>query len=146
VLAGWYLDVAHSRQVFALAGLESRFRITGAYAARALPRKTVVFTVQQSGALRFYADAAPVSWDGVDAGALDEAIAWFSSRGYRPLLALEDAEEGAFRGRFAGEAAGELDWPPLVEVHAPVRVRIYDPAQRDRYRAGERVETEHIRK
>ena len=37
-------------------GLESRFRIAGAHAARAF-RENVVFSVQESGALRFYAVA-----------------------------------------------------------------------------------------
>jgi hypothetical protein len=32
-----------------------------------------------------------------------------------------------------------------MEVHAPVRVRFYDPATRDRYRAGARIDTEHVR-
>ena len=144
LLAGWYLDVAHDRHVFALAGLESRFRITGAHAARAFPEKTVVFTVQESGALRFYADVPTLAWDSIDPSALDEAIAWFGARGFTALVALEDAEEGDFRRRFADESAGQLDWPAMVEVHAPVRVRIYDPRERDRYRAGVRRETEHI--
>ena len=43
-----------------------------------------------------------------------------------------------FRARFAGEARGPLDWPPLAEVHAPVRVRVYDPEDRAAYRGGVR--------
>ena len=144
LLAGWYLDVAHDRQAFALAGLESRFRITAAHAARAFPEKTVVFTVQQSGALRYYAGIPTLLWDSIDPGALDVALAGLRARGYTPLLALEDAEAGPFRARFAAQMAGQLDWPPMVEVHAPVRVRVYDPVQAARFRGGATVETEHV--
>ena len=144
LLAGWYLDVAHERHAFALAGLESRFRIAGAHAARAFPEKAVVFTVQESGALRFYADVPTLAWDSVDPGALDEAIAWLAARGYTPLFALEDAEERHFRARFSSQGAGQLDWPPTVEIHAPVRVRIYDPGRRVPYAEGGRGDTQHI--
>ena len=42
---------------------------------------------------------------------------------------------------FATQRSGRLDWPPQVEIHAPVRVRFYDPAALERYLAGERVDT-----
>ena len=36
---------------------------------------------------------------------------------------------------------GRLDWPPLVERSRPIRVRVYDPLDRERYLAGDGVLT-----
>jgi hypothetical protein len=144
-VGAWFVQVARERSVFDLATLESRFRLTGAYAARALPANAVVLSVQQSGSIRFYGGRATLAWDAVAPGGLEAALSGLRGRGLAPFVALEDGEEQRFRERFAGEPAGMLDWPPRAEVHAPVRVRIHDPAGRAEYLSGGRVVTEHIR-
>ncbi len=145
VLGGWYLHVAQTRHVFELQALESRFRIAGEYARRALPANAVIFAVQQSGSIRFHGGRRTLAWDAVEPSALDASIGWLRARGFAPYIALEDAEESPFRTRFASQDCGQLDWPPLAEVHAPVRVKIYDPTERARYLSGTRMETQHIR-
>jgi hypothetical protein len=144
-LGAWYLHVARTRHVFDLQSLESRFAIAGRYAARALPSNAVVLSVQQSGSLRFHGGRDTIAWDAIPPDALDRTIATIRSAGRRPFIVLEDAEEPAFRKRFATERFGRLEWPPQVEIHAPVRVHFYDPAALDRYLAGQRVDTEHVR-
>jgi hypothetical protein len=101
--------------------------------------------VQQSGSVRYHGGRATIAWDAIPPGALDATIAALGAAGRRAFIVLEDAEEPGFRARFAGEGSGLLDWPPRAEVHAPVRVRVYDPEDRARYRGGARIETEHIR-
>ena len=145
-IAAWGIHVAVRRQVFELQGLESRFRLTGEYAARALPANAVVFAVQQSGSARFHGGRASLSWDVIAPDALDGTIAWARARGFAPVIALEDEEAPRFRARFGTQAAGQLDWPPDAEIHAPVRVRIFDPGRRVEYTNGGRVQTEHIRR
>jgi hypothetical protein len=145
-LGGWYLHVARVRQALDLQSLESRFAIAGRYAARALPSNVVVLSVQQSGSLRFHGGRDTIAWDAIPSDALDNAIATIRSAGRVPLIALEDAEEPFFRRRFASQRLGRLEWPPSVEIHAPVRVRFYDPASLERYVAGLPVDTEHVRK
>jgi hypothetical protein len=145
LLAGWYLDVATKRHAMDLRTLEARFRVTGEYAARALPANAIALAVQHSGSVRFYAGKPTLAWDGVDPSALDRVIASLTAAGFAPLIILEDAEEQPFRSRFASQRVGQLDWPPSTEIHARVRVRIYDPARRDSYLSGHRVPVEYIR-
>jgi hypothetical protein len=143
LLAGWFVHVAQQRQVFGLAGLESRFVQAGEYAA-SLPAAAVALSVQQSASVRFYGGRATAAWDGVDPAALDSVLAWLTARGRPPFIVLEDVEEPRFRERFAGQAFGALDWPPFADVHASGRVRFYDPAQRAGYLSGVRYKTEIV--
>jgi hypothetical protein len=144
-LGGWHLHVARTRHVFDLQNLESRFVVTGRYVARALPANAVFLAVQESGSLRYHGGRITIAWDAIAPGALDRTIAWLAANGFQPLIALEDAEEPRFRARFASDRFGALDWPPMVEVHAAVRVRIYDPAARAAFAAGSRIVTAHVR-
>jgi oligosaccharyl transferase STT3 subunit len=145
VLCPWYLHVARARHVLDLQGLESRFAIAGRYAGRALPPKALVLAVQQSGSVRFHGGRDTIAWDQIPPDALDRTIARIQSAGRAPFIVLEDAEEPAFRRRFPSQRFGRLEWPPQVEIHAPVRVHFYDPAALDRYLAGQRIDTEHVR-
>lgn len=142
-LAGWSLHVARSRQVFALQWLESRFIEAGDYASSALPSNAVVLSVQESGAVRYHGARLTMMWDAVHD--VDVTARWLSSLNRPMYVALEDREEPAFRRRFAGQALGALDWPPMAEIHAPVRVRFYDVRDRARYLGGERLSVTHVR-
>lgn len=144
VLCAWFVSVARARAVFDLTTLEARFRIAGDYAGRALTDDAVVLAVQQSGSVRYYGRRASLAWDGLPGDRLDAVIAALTGSGRTVFFALEDAEEPAFRSRFAGQHFGGLDWPPFAEVHGPTRVRFYDPRQRARYRAGERHTVEIV--
>ena len=143
-VGAWFVHTARVRSVFDLARLESRFRATGAYAARALPVNAIVVAVQQSGAIRYYGARGAVMWDAVPENDLDRVLAWLRERGYAPLIAVEDGEDAVFRARFRSQMSGRLDWPALAEVHGPVRVRIFDPGVREAFLTGARVETEHV--
>ena len=145
VLCVWYLHVAQTRQVFLLQALESRFVAAGRYAARALPPQAVVLAVQESGSIRYHGDRSTLTWDAIVPSRLDATIAWLIAAGRPPFIAVEDPEEPAFRQRFERQRFGALDWPPMAEIHLPVRVRIYDVAQRDRYLAREQLSVEHVR-
>jgi hypothetical protein len=39
---------------------------------------------------------------------------------------------------------GRLDWPAAAERREPIRVRIYDPADRERFQRGEMIPTQTI--
>ena len=125
VLGAWCVSVAVERHVFELQRLESRFALTGAYAARELPPDAVVLAVQQSSSIRFYAGIPTIDWGAVPADGLDALVTGLQSSG-RPLFAaLEDAETQPFRERFAGQRCGALVDRPFGEVSAAVRVRLY---------------------
>lgn len=144
-LSVWFVQVARARQVFDLLALESRFRLAG-YAAQALPAEAIVLAVQQSGSVRYHGGRGTIMWDAIAPGALGTTVGWLRAHGRPAYFALEDGEEPRFRARFAGEPLGGLDWPPRIEIHAPVRVRMYDPEDRVRYLSGGRIETWHIRR
>ena len=132
---------AAERQAFELQQLEGRYRDAAAIVADRLPQNAVVITVWQSGGMRFHADREIVMWDALDPAWLDRAVAWLQERGRQPYFLFERREEPEFRNRFRGRSAyGALDWPPRIDLNR--QVRIYDPADRARFLAGETYATE----
>ena len=144
IASGWFVHVARQRAVFELVALESRFRIAGDYAGRALTDAAIVLAVQQSGSIRYYGRRGTLAWDAVAGDALDAAVGALASAGRPVFFALEDNEAPRFRARFAGQRYGALDWPPFAEVHGPGRVRFFDPRQRSRWLQGERYTVEVV--
>jgi hypothetical protein len=133
---------ARAQQVFRLADLESVFARAGQAAAR-LPQNALVITSRFSGSVRFYASKPTIVWDALDPASLDRVLAFARGRGLQPYLMLDSGEEPVFRARFAASPVGRLDWPPRLEI-AP-QVRVYEPAARERYLAGEAIATEYVR-
>ena len=131
-------------QVLALQGLEGRYRETADLVAARLPANAVLITVWQSGSVRFHAGREAVLWDSLDPVWLDHAIAWLSEQGRAPYILVERREEAEFRDRFRGHAEiGALDWPARFNIGG--QARMFDPADRPRYFAGEAYATENIR-
>jgi hypothetical protein len=144
-LASWYVRVAAARHVFDLQRLERRYPETGHAVRTRIPEPAVLLAAQQSGSLRFYAGRATVRWDLLAPDALEALVTTLTERGFRPYLVVEAPEERVFRERFAATSPlGRLDWPPLLDVRSAVAVRVYDPRDRARYVAGERVDTELV--
>ena len=142
LLATHYVATAANRSAFDLQRLESRYVAAGGFAARELPERAVLLSLQESGPLRMYGGRLTLRFDHLDPQSLDQAVAFLDRAGRRPYFVLEAWEEAQFRERFAGSSAlGLLDWPPMAEVGAPVKVRFYDPRDRRRFLAGEPVTT-----
>lgn len=135
--------VAERQHVFRLQQLESGFAHVGDVMATRLPRNALVMTSLYSGSIRYYAGRTTLVWDALDASSLDTAVAFAVSQGREPYLLLASGEEAAFRERFTGSALARLDWPARVEVSP--QVRLYAPADRDRYLRGEPLRTEFVR-
>ena len=139
------IQTAGARQVLALQGLEGRYRETADLVAARLPANAVLITVWQSGSVRFHAGREAVLWDSLDPAWLDRAVAWLSAQGRAPYILVERREEAEFRDRFRGQAEiGALDWPPRFNIGG--QARIFDPADRLRYLAGEAYATDNIRR
>jgi hypothetical protein len=142
-LAMFGVRVAVARQATDLQRIEGRFRHSGHAVRDRLPQNALLFTVWQSGTVRYHAQREVILWDALDPGAFDAVVAWSREEGYEPFLLLERWEEPAFRERFSGRTPlGSLDWPPRLEIDR--QVRIYVPADRATYLAGQPVPTEHI--
>ena len=143
-LALWGLQAAGARQVLALQGMEGRYRESAAVVADRLPADAVLITVWQSGSVRYHAGREAVLWDSLDPEWLDRAVAWLAAQGRAPYILVERREEADFRDRFRGHATiGALDWPPRFNIGG--QARIFDPADRARYLAGESYPTETTR-
>ena len=144
VLAILGVRAASDRDVFALQQMEGRFRETSALVRERLPANAAFVTVWQSGSMRFHARREAVLWDSLEPEWLDRAVTWLRSQGLQPYLLIERREEPDFRARFRDRSdLGTLDWPPRFDLNR--EVRIYDPADRPRYLAGENYPTENIR-
>ena len=134
---------AGEREAFELHRMEGRYRETANVVRDRLPENAVLITVWESGSIRFHAGREVVLWESLDPAWLDRAMAWLRSKGRQPYLLFERREEPEFRARFRGQSdAGGLDWPPRFDLRR--QVRIYDPADRARYLAGESYATENV--
>ena len=143
ILCALLVREARARNVFDLPRLEARYERAGSYVADHLPPNALVITSWESGSVRFYGHRNTLVWDVLDPAWLDRAIAYTRMRGLEPYLLFERWEEPIFRQRFAGSAAGTLDWPPAAEIAG--QVRIYRPDDRERYLRGELAPTEYAR-
>ena len=137
---------ASARHVLAFRDLESRYVDVGRYVAQAMPQNALFVSGLHCGSIRYYSSRLTLRYDLLQPGWLDEAIRTLRSRGYHPYIALEEGEEPDFRQQFDRfSELARLDWPPAAERREAVRVRIYDPADRARFLAGEGIVTGDIR-
>lgn len=138
--------VRHARDgsTFRLREMEARFERAGRFVGDRLPANAIVFALWESGSVRYYGQRNTIVWDQLDPAWLDRAVEYVRARGLRPYFLFEGPEEADFRARFAAASeVGVVDWPPMADVLS--RVRIFDPEDRQKYLAGERVSAEYVR-
>jgi hypothetical protein len=142
-VAFFMVRVAVDRGTFGLREFEQRFRLAGEYVATHLPANAAIITGQESGSVRFYSVRLTLFWRELPSDSLDRALEFLRAEGYRPYLLLEQWEQRDFVQKFGSTSrAGELSWPPIVDINH--EVRMYDPADYARYRAGELVRTDRV--
>ena len=141
-LAAWEAREAVRRGAFTTQLAERRYVEVGRYISAAMPRSAVFISGLHAGSIRYYSNRLTVRYDLLPVRWLDRAVRSLADKGYHPYLALEEGEEPIFRDRFSRFSdLARLDWPPAVQRSEPVRVRIYDPADRGRFLAGEAIAT-----
>jgi len=145
--AWWQCSQAVAFGAFTLWNVERRYVDVGRYIDRAIPGPAVFISGAQSGSILYYTgmgrtDRWTIQSDVLGPGWLDDVVKLLGQRGYRTYIVLEDAEEEPFRAKFGEKTMlGRLDWPPAVQRSEAIRVRIYDPADRTRFLAGEPIVT-----
>jgi hypothetical protein len=144
VACSWLSFVADRRVLSTRRG-ESRYIVAGRDVASTAGPDVLVIAMQHSGSVRYYSGRTTIRYDWIDNHALDTVIAAIHAMNRGPLLVLEDWEEPRFRERFSGQKWGALDWPPRVEIQSQPRVRVYDPFDRARFLANERIQTREVR-
>jgi hypothetical protein len=145
LLAAWQAGESVKRGALAARLVDRRYVDVGRFIDVVLPSNSVVFASLHAGSIRYYSGRQTVNYERLERRWLDEAVAELRRRGRHPFIALEEGEMPLFRERFSElNELGRLDWPPMAERREPIRVRIYDPADRDRSRRGETVQTQAI--
>jgi hypothetical protein len=145
LLAGWQARESVNRGALAARLVDRRYVDVGRFIDVTLPSDSVVFASLHAGSIRYYSGRQTVNYERLERRWLDDAVAELRRRGSHPFIALEEGEMPSFRERFSDlNELGGLDWPPMAERREPIRVRIYDPADRDRSRRGETVQTQAI--
>lgn len=125
------VNIAAREQAFNLRRYEARYRTAGRYLEAALPPNAVVLAFQESGGVSYYARTPIVRWDMLRVD-LDTAAATLEALGRHPVLLVEDWEAAGIRARFPASAIARLDWTPRADFGTETRVRLFDPADRER--------------
>jgi hypothetical protein len=120
---------AEHEQAFNMRRYESRYRLAGRYLASALPPRSVIVAVQESGSARYYTSHPVLRWDWLDVD-LDSAVAVLRARGWHPVFAIEDWERPDLMRKHPASANARLDWRPRAEFGDDTRVFLYDPLDR----------------
>lgn len=142
LLLAWRWDTADMKP---LRADERRFAVVGAFVREELPSNAIIVAIIHSGSVRHYSSRRTLRWDLLGPEWLDPALAFLRTAGYRPYLLIEDWEQAQYLERFTGHSKiGALDWPPLARYTGGVRAEIFDPEDRDRFLAGERITTRTI--
>src|SRR5262249_44063082 len=101
VLGARNFRVAEQEHVFDLWRGDLHSVAVAKLARRITDPKSVIYAMQHSGSLRYYAGRLTVRYDQIEPHWLDDSVAWFESRGVHPYLLVDEWEVEIFRQRFA---------------------------------------------
>jgi hypothetical protein len=143
----WHgVQFGRQQGVFVFKEGERKAVVIGEYVASRLPSHAVLLSMWHSGSIRHYSGRLTIRYEALPPPALDSVLADLRRLGYYPYIVLEQWEEPAFRQRFDGYSKlAALDWPPAVLLNHSTKVRIYDPADRETWLAGQQTPTEIIK-
>jgi hypothetical protein len=142
VVAGWQVKEAVQRGAFITHLVERRYLDVGRHLASATPGTAAFVTGIHAGSIRYYSGRLTMYFPNLYRRALDLSLDTLRDAGYYPYIVLEAGEEEPFKRRFGGYSAlAALDWPPRYQTTTGTIVRVWDPADRDRVRAGETIVT-----
>jgi hypothetical protein len=109
----------------------SRYGTAGRYLDAALPPNAVIVASQHSGSASYYTNRPVVRWDSLHVG-FDVALDDLARLGRLPVIVVEDWEEPLLRQKFPASTLARLDWPARADFGRTTRVRLFDPADRER--------------
>jgi hypothetical protein len=145
VLTGWSAREAVRRGVFNIHVVERRYLDVGRHIAAATPGTAAFITGIHAGSVRYYSGRSTLYFPQLYRRALDLSIVTLREMGHHPYILLEAGEEEHFARRFGENSPlARLDWPARYETVEGTKVRIWDPADRARFVAGETISTGKI--
>lgn len=120
--AGYGLRESFERgEVLRVGRDQAKYAVVGTWVKEHLPPNAVVYSMQHSGNVRFYANRLTLRWDLIDAAWLDRSIAFMIEEGYEPYLLLDEWELPQFRQQFANQQAVRA-----ADRRAPTLLNTYD--------------------
>jgi len=124
-VAVWHTSTyATAHHVFGtIRSQEHRYIDAAALVARDLPGNAVVFAMQHSGAVRFYAGRLTLRYDLLPSDSLDAVRADLERRDLHPYLLVDDWEIPYVQRQFAMDA---LPWPLVARMRENGGVSAYD--------------------
>jgi len=144
-VSAWVAREAFHRGFMNVAPVERRYEDVGRYVNALMPANGVFIGHLHGGSIRYYSGRLTINYQWLPPRWLDAAVTALEERGYHPMIVLDEGEVDDFRRRFGAlNGLGRLDWPPAAERTDPVRVRVYDPADRARFQRGETIATRPI--
>ncbi|HET7695041.1 MAG TPA: glycosyltransferase family 39 protein [Vicinamibacterales bacterium] len=109
---------------------ERRYADVGVWVARALPPDAVIFSLQQSGSLRFYGGRMTIRWDLIDRDWTRRAPAEIERLGFHPYMVIEDWELPQMREWFGLPVDGAPPWPLVARMREHGGVNVFDLSSR----------------
>lgn len=123
------LRVAAREGAFDLWRQERRYVAVAGLTRRMTDSTSVVYCMQHSGSLRYYAGRLTLRYDQLDHDWLDRSLAWFEAQKVHPYLLVEDWEIPQFKEHFAGaQALALLDAAPLLTYDGGGHILVFDLA------------------
>jgi len=129
----WHgVTFAAARGTFGMKDAEHRATAVGEYIVGHFPERAAFIAFEQSGSANYYSGRQTLMFEAIPPAALQNVLDDLRRLGYHPYFLLENWEEPVFKNQFAAYCkCAWLDWPPRAEYVHGIRVRIYDPADRD---------------
>jgi hypothetical protein len=113
-----------------LAAGERRYADVGTYVHQALPRNAVIFSVQQSGSVRYYGGRMTIRWDQIDRDWTARAAGEVERLGLHPFMVIEDWELPQMRAWFGLAPDAPAPWPLVARLQEPLGVSVLDMSSR----------------
>jgi hypothetical protein len=113
-----------------LKDVEGRYADVGVYIHEALPPNAIVFSVQQSGSVRYYGGRMTVRWDLIDRDWTARAAAEVERLGLHPYMVIEDWELPQMRDWFGLAPEAPVPWPLVARMREPLGVSVLDLSSR----------------
>ena len=101
-----------SHRVFDMPDHEARHRLVGELVARVTPAHAVIFALQHSGSVRYYADRETLNWDHVPSGQFTASVHAIQQRGLPVYLLIDSDEERAIFEARHGRVVETERWLP----------------------------------
>jgi hypothetical protein len=131
MMLAYTIRVSQAHGIFGpLQAGERRYADVGTFVHEALPRNAVIFSVQQSGSVRYYSGRMTIRWDLIDRAWTTRAAADVERLGLHPYMVIEDWEMPQMRTWFGLAPDASAPWPLVARLREPVGVSVLDMASR----------------